>query len=79
LALLNEFIIQHLFFYSIQTELKTTACPVVGVMHHMEIQHGKEGMKSAKFNDTMGETTCCTLGLLLNTLPPEQQGSKHRI
>ncbi len=48
-------------------------------MHHMEIQHGKEGTKSSKFNDTMGATTCCTLGLLLNTILPEQQGSKHRI
>ena len=45
----------------------------------MEIQHGKEGMKSAKFNDTMGATTGCTIRLLLNTIPPDQQGSKHGI
>jgi hypothetical protein len=48
-------------------------------MRHIEIQHGKEGMKSAKFNDTMGATTDCTVRLLLNTIPPEQQGSKHGI
>jgi hypothetical protein len=28
----------------------------MGVMHHMEIHCGKEDMKSAEFNDTMGAT-----------------------
>jgi hypothetical protein len=39
----------------------------------MEIQRGKEGIKSAQFNDIMGATSGCTLRLLLNTIPQEQQ------
>ncbi len=45
----------------------------------MEIQRGKEGMKISQFNAQVGATTGCTLTLLLNTLPPEQQGKKHGI
>lgn len=45
----------------------------------MEIQRGKEGMKNSQFNAQVGATTGCTLRLLLNTLPPEQQGIKHGI
>jgi hypothetical protein len=52
----------------------------MGVIRHMEIQRGKEGMKSAKFNDIMGATSGCTLQLLLNTIPQQQQiGSCHGI
>jgi hypothetical protein len=61
------------------TELKTTACPITGVMRHLEIQRGKEGMKNSQFNAQVGATTGCTLRLLLNTIPPEQQGTKHGI
>jgi hypothetical protein len=39
----------------------------------MEIQHGKEGIKSAQFNDIMGATSRCTLRLLSNSIPQEQQ------
>ena len=46
---------------------------MTGVIRHMEIQRGKEGMKSAQFNDIMGATSGCTLRLLLNTIPQEQQ------
>jgi hypothetical protein len=63
----------------IGTEFKTAACPVTGVMCYMEIQRGKEDMKSAKFNSTVGATTGCTLRLLLNTIPEEDQGIKHGI
>jgi hypothetical protein len=47
-------------FNLLGTELKTSACPVTGVIRHMEIQRRKEGMKTAKFNNTMGATAGCT-------------------
>ena len=46
---------------------------MTGVIRHMEIQRGKEGMKSAQFNDIMGATSRCTLRLLSNSIPQEQQ------
>jgi hypothetical protein len=48
-------------------------------MRYMEIQRGKEGMKSAKFNSTIGATAGCTLRLLLNTIPEEDRGTKYGI
>jgi hypothetical protein len=41
-------------------------------MRHMEIQCGKEGMKTAKFNANMGATAGCTIRLLLNSIPQEE-------
>jgi hypothetical protein len=48
-------------------------------MHHMEIQRGKDGMKTKKFNLDVGATAGCTLRLLLETIPPELQGVRHGI
>jgi hypothetical protein len=46
----------------------------------MEIYRGKEGMKSAKFNDIMGAKSGCRLRLLLNTIALQQQlGCRHGI
>jgi hypothetical protein len=45
------------------TEFKTSACPITGVIRHMEIQRGKEGMKKKQFNREVGATTGCTLRL----------------
>jgi hypothetical protein len=45
----------------------------------MEIQCGKERMKAAEFNNTIGATTDCTVRLLLNIIPVEQQGAKHGV
>jgi hypothetical protein len=45
----------------------------------MEIQQGKEGMKSQKFNKEIGATAGCTLQLLLNTIPQEKEGVQHGI
>lgn len=47
-------------------------------MRHMEIQRGKEGIKSAKFNEQMGATAGCTLRLLLNTISLQEQ-HKHGV
>jgi hypothetical protein len=48
-------------------------------MRHMEIQRGKEGMKDAKFNSAMGATAGCTIRLLLNSIPQDEQDLKHGI
>jgi hypothetical protein len=48
-------------------------------MHHLEIQHGKEGMKNAQFNSEVGATSGCTLRLLLNSIAEEDNGLKHCI
>jgi len=61
------------------TEFKTTACPMTGIIRYMEMQQGKEGMKSQKFNKEIGATAGCTLQLLLNTTPQEKEGVRHCI
>jgi len=45
----------------------------------MEIQRGKEGMKTKMFNAEIGATAGCTLRLLLNSIPEEDKGIKHGI
>jgi hypothetical protein len=45
----------------------------------MEIQRGKEGMKTKQFNKEVGATTGCTLRLLLNTIPPQLATVKHGV
>jgi len=59
------------------TEFKTSACPITGVIRHMEIQRGQEGMKTKQFNREVGATTGCTLRLLLNTIPPQSASVEH--
>jgi hypothetical protein len=46
-------------------------------MRFMQIQRGKEGMKSQKFNRKMGATAGWTLRL--NTIPPQMGGVNHGI
>jgi hypothetical protein len=65
------------FNFYLGTEFNTTACPIAGVMRHMEIQCGKDGMKNAQFNAAVDSTTGCTLRLLLNSITQEEQGLKH--
>ncbi len=48
-------------------------------MRHMEIQRGKEGMKTKQFNKEVGATTGCTLRLLINTIPPQSATIKHGV
>jgi hypothetical protein len=48
-------------------------------MRFIEIQHGKEGMKTKMFNALVGATAGCTLRLLLESIPQEEQGIKHGI
>jgi hypothetical protein len=39
----------------------------------------KDGMKTKKFNSEAGATAGCTLRLLLDTIPPKDQGIRHGI
>jgi hypothetical protein len=48
-------------------------------MRLLEIQRGKEGMKSQQFNKEVGATAGCTLRLLLNTILLHIAGVKHGI
>jgi hypothetical protein len=43
------------------TDLKTSACPITGVMRKIEIQKGKDGMKSQQFSQQVGATAGCNL------------------
>jgi hypothetical protein len=45
----------------------------------MEIQHGKEGMKTKKFNAVVGATAGSTLRLLLDSIPEEDKWIRHGI
>jgi hypothetical protein len=45
----------------------------------MEIQCGKEGMKTATSNAAVGATAGCTLWLLLDSIPEDDKGKKHGI
>jgi len=65
--------------YFTDTEFNTSACPITGVIWYMEIQRGKEGMKTKQFNREVGATTGCTLRLLLNTIPPQSASVKHGV
>ncbi len=65
-------VITVIFFYKKGTEFKTTACTITGVLQHMEIQHGKEGMKKMQFNSAVGATAGCTLRALLGTIPRQE-------
>jgi len=45
----------------------------------VEIQRGKDGMKTQKFNSDVGATAGCTLRLLLDMIPSEKQNIKQGI
>ena len=51
-------------FISPCTKFKCATCPVTGCVLHLEIQCGKDGMKDAQHNHTLGVTTGCSLCLL---------------
>jgi hypothetical protein len=44
--------------------MKTVACPITGVMMFLEIQCGKEGMKSKVYHQQHGATAGCTIRLM---------------
>jgi hypothetical protein len=45
----------------------------------MEIQRGKEGMKTLQFNQQLGATTGYTLRLLLDTIPGDMNSMRHGV
>jgi hypothetical protein len=48
-------------------------------MRRIEIQRGKEGMRSEEFNLQVGATAGCTLRLLPGTIPKDADPYKHGI
>ncbi len=40
-------------------ELKVVACPMTGIMLHLEIQKGREAMRQAAYAAEMGVTAAC--------------------
>jgi hypothetical protein len=51
----------------------------MGILRHMEIQRGSEGMKTAKYNERVEATAGCTLRLLENTIGVGGRGMIHGI
>jgi hypothetical protein len=58
------FIIVFLFLTNSISEMKCTACSSTGCMLNLEIQRGKEGMKTMKHNNCIGATSGCTLRVM---------------
>lgn len=61
------------------TEFKNSACPVLGVIRHLEIQRGKEGMRHQDHNATLGATTGCTIRLLERSIPEDERTERFCI
>jgi hypothetical protein len=61
------------------TEFNTSACPITGVIRKMEIQRGKEGMKTSQFNQQMSAIARYTLRLLLDTIPGDMKSMRHGV
>jgi hypothetical protein len=53
------------------TEFKVLACPVTGCMLVLELQHGKAGMSTAQYQDSLGATAACTVWLLEKSIPED--------
>jgi hypothetical protein len=49
------------------TEFKTSVCPWLNVMTHMEICEGKENMRSKPFQKELGGTTACAVRMSQGT------------
>jgi hypothetical protein len=57
------------------TEVKNIACGVLGILLCLEIQRGKEGMKTKEFNASFGATAGCTM-LLAQLAAPVREGEE---
>ena len=49
------------------TEMKNVACSILRTMLHIEIQNGKEAMKTSKFQKYIGGTAACMKRLAIDT------------
>ena len=49
------------------TEMKNVACSRLGTMLRLDIQKGKEAMKTSKFQNVLGGTTACMKRLAIAT------------
>jgi hypothetical protein len=66
----NIFILFY-FLVLLGTEFKVVACPKTGCLLHLEIQRGKAGMASQKYQQELGATAACTLRLAEECITPE--------
>ena len=53
-------------------EMNNLACSRLGTMLHLEIQKGKEAMKTSKFQNFLGGTTVCMRRLVIATTGCDQ-------
>jgi hypothetical protein len=51
----TKFRMESYCLYFTGTEFKTSDCPITGVIRHMEIQRGKEGMKTNSSKERLGQ------------------------
>jgi hypothetical protein len=76
LHLLIVFFNAHLFFsYLAGTKFKNIACGVLGILLCLEIQRGKEGMKTKEFNASFGATAGSTM-CLAQLAAPVREGEE---
>ena len=62
---------------SLGTEIKNVTCSRLGTMLHLEIQKGKEAMKTSKFQNFLGGNTACMKRLAIATKGYVQLTSNH--
>ena len=51
----------------LSTEFKTVACSVTGALLFTEVQRGKEGIKSSRYQKELGATAACTKWMMEET------------
>ena len=51
----------------LDTEMKNVACSILGMMLHLDIQKGREAMKTSEFQKYIGGTTVCIERLTIAT------------
>jgi hypothetical protein len=69
----------YFLFYFLGTEFKHIACGLLGILICLEIQRGKEAMKTKEFNASFGATAGCTMRLAQLAAPVQQGEGKSLV